>query len=67
MANKQMGPLPKGNSKAILAAKLKEAAKKKAAEQKASNMMVGTMATKNKPNFNTKGVVVKAKRPSHLK
>ena len=62
MANKQMGPVPKG-SKAILAAKLKEAAKKKAAEQKASNMMVGTMATKNKPTLNTKKVVIKAKYP----
>ena len=29
-----MGPLPKGNAKAILAAKLKEAAKKKAATKK---------------------------------
>lgn len=50
-----------------LAARKKENDKKRAAEMNAAKMTVGIAATRNKPNFNTKGVVVKAKRPSHLK
>jgi hypothetical protein len=73
MAKKQSGPGPKKGvmpgqklkeaATSALAAKKSESDKKKAAELKAAKMMVGTMATKNKPTLNTKKVVIKAKYP----
>jgi hypothetical protein len=73
MAKKVIGPGPKktvmpgtglqAKATSALASKKSESDKKKAAELKAAKMMVGTMATKNKPTLNTKKVVIKAKYP----